>query len=118
MSIESYDPRLLEVWRRAPIEPVRLPVRSRAQAVTLRHRLYRLRAELRRNKHPLSHSAERAKVSIVAHTRGLYLVVVSRADEEFDEALRALGAPSEPRARESDPLEELLGPLPEPKRSA
>lgn len=95
-------------------------MRSRAQAVTLRHRLYRLRAELRRNNHPVAHAAERAKVSILSLPRDLYEVVVARADEEFNEALTAANlAPVAPTVpRESDPLEELLGPLPEPKRSA
>lgn len=119
MPIENYDPRLLEAWRLAPKEPVRIPVGTKAQAITLRHRLYRLRAELRRLDHPLSKSAERAKVSIVGKGRE-YEVVVGPADDEFDAALRAAKlevpppealAPDLPdldSPDELDPLEELL----------
>lgn len=110
MPIESYDPRLLEAWRRAPLEPVRIPVRSRAQAVTLRHRLYRLRAELRRMDHPLIHLADRAKISIIPHSRDHFEVVIARCDDEYDEALKAANLDL-PRA-EKDPLEEILGDLP------
>lgn len=123
MSLENFDPRLLEAWRLASKEPVRIPVTTRAQAITLRHRLYRLRAELRTLEHPLSKSAERAKVSIVAIGPSKFEVVVAPADDEFDAALRAakLEVPP-PEALESsfpeleepeeterlDPLEELL----------
>lgn len=115
MSLENYDPRLLEAWRQAPAGPVRIPVASRAQAITLRHRLYRLRAELRNLSHPLSASAERAKVSLLRRDNDQWEVVVAPADDEFDAALRAAHLSVPPPEALDPALPDLEAPLEEPE---
>jgi len=68
--IEEYE-RCLEIWRAAGIDDVLLPAMSRTDALSLRRRLYRIRAAMARQQHPYYESAARARISMIQVDTGV-----------------------------------------------
>lgn len=58
------EQRLLEVWRDAGLRPVEFRFDNTNAAVTFRHRMYKIRLAMEKEKHPYVASARRAKASI------------------------------------------------------
>ena len=71
MSVKDYDPRLIALWNDAALAPqgISLPFNGNTwnealnKATTQRHRMYRLRKDLEREKHPVSDNAKKCKIS-------------------------------------------------------
>jgi hypothetical protein len=63
MSVSAYDPLYIDLWRDGGTKGVELSM-PKNDAVALRHRLYRLRAAMLKESHPLAETAERGSVSI------------------------------------------------------
>ena len=121
MSLSDYDPRMIEVWREAATRPqgVVLPFlepggdseEARKKAITQRHRFYRLRKELERNKHPAAIAAGQCKIQVRLTTKDGKHIYPSKlvnwdpkniiavdlhfishnADAALDKALKAVG---------------------------
>lgn len=110
MPLSDYDPRYLELWRDGAIKPVRVPQKNRQAAVAMRHRLYRCRKEMEREKHPYSEAAGKVSISIIGvDSAGVdhkfstvarlpcpegqlrWQLLLDNADAVFDEALAEAG---------------------------
>ena len=110
MSTKDYTPQLLEVWRDAGLRPIHLPMPTLGAAVTFRHKMYRLRMDMRREKHAYADSAAKAKISIAVHLKNgttisfshrknftdadiarIELILSPSDGAEVDEALAAAG---------------------------
>ena len=68
--IEEYA-RCLELWRLAGTGEVLLPGMSRAQALSFRSRLYRIRAAMAAQQHPYYPSVAEAKISMIQIDTGV-----------------------------------------------
>lgn len=90
-SLSSYDPRLIELWRRAGTETVNLTVANHAIGVQLRQRLYRLRLILNSEKHDAAPAANRAMVQLTKNPDGTCTLTARPSDAELDSALSAAG---------------------------
>jgi hypothetical protein len=55
----------LELWRRAATEEILLPGMSRGEALSLRSRLYRIRAAMEQQRHTYYPDVARAKISVI-----------------------------------------------------
>ncbi len=55
----------LELWRRAATEEMLLPGMPRSEALSLRSRLYRIRAAMKRQGHTYFPDVARAKISLI-----------------------------------------------------
>ena len=64
MPVSNYDIVMLEVFRKAATEDVRIELPHRKNAVHLRHRLNNLRGEMRKENHHLRGIAEGVQLSI------------------------------------------------------
>jgi hypothetical protein len=62
--IEEYA-RCLELWRAAATEEIVVSGMSRSEALSLRSRLYRIRAAMEQQRHPYYENVARAKISIM-----------------------------------------------------
>lgn len=62
--IEDYE-HCLEIWSSAGTGEIMLSAMSRADAMSLRHRLYRIRAAMKAQQHPYYKSAAGAKISVI-----------------------------------------------------
>ena len=62
--IEEYA-RCLELWRAAAAEEILLPGMSRSEALSLRSRLYRIRAAMKNQGRPYYPHAATAKISLL-----------------------------------------------------
>lgn len=60
----NYDTRLMQIWENSAAKPVVISPITREQAVSLRHKLYRLRAQLRKDKHALAEIANQSMITI------------------------------------------------------
>lgn len=88
--LTSYDPRFLEVWRRAAKEDITLMFGSKARATKFRQELNELRAELRRHNHTLTTQINSAKVRIFQ--QGLdWILQISLIDHDYDDVFAAAG---------------------------
>ena len=63
--LQHRDPRWLELWRDAGMSEKILKCKSRADASTRRHFLYRLRLQMKKENHPWYSSAIKAKISLI-----------------------------------------------------
>lgn len=93
MDINAFDPRLIEAWKRAALEPVVLNVANRNMALQLRQRLYRLRKALGNAKHDAYALAVRASIQITSDDSHPpeWKVVIAPADAKLDASLTAAG---------------------------
>jgi len=55
----------LELWRRAATEEILLPGMSRSEALSLRSRLYRIRAAMKQQRHTYFPDIARMKISVI-----------------------------------------------------
>lgn len=101
--VASYDPRWVDVWVRAALDPVKLPFPDKKSAIAQRHSLYRLRDAMRLERHPMSGEADKCKVSgphyddPAADKEGpCYMVVRSKETAEGQAALEAAGFTTRP----------------------
>ena len=62
--IEDYE-HCLEIWSSAGTDEIMLPAMSRAYAMSLRRRLYRIRASLKAQQHPYYERAAGATISVI-----------------------------------------------------
>ena len=70
MSTSDYEPRYLELWRDAAAKEIALPMQSREDAFSFRHRLYRCRLAMKAENHPWYELAKTVSVSIQAQEDG------------------------------------------------
>lgn len=93
--LTSFDPRLLEIWRRiAQSEDlITVSFRTKALATKFRQELNKLRVALRACDHNLVPYINPAKIRIREPLApdGLWDVEISQTDHEYDEALAAAG---------------------------
>jgi hypothetical protein len=68
--IEDYK-HCLEIWSSAGTDQILLPVMSRAEAMSLRHRLYRIRAAMKAQRHPYYERAAGATISLIQVDTGV-----------------------------------------------
>lgn len=90
MSTSNYDPRYLELWRDGGTKGVELKM-GKAEAVALRHRLYRLRAAMKAENHPWYSAAERAAISILFTGSGSESWQAYSTDKQVERICAALG---------------------------
>lgn len=95
MSTKDYNPGMIEAWNKAASEEVVIPFliegltvdEARKKAITQRHRFYRLRAEMVREKHLFAPNATRCKIQLRLTTlKGTYIYPSTRKtwkDEEI-----------------------------------
>lgn len=90
--LSSFMPELLEVWKKAALQPVKLTLADRSAAIRLRYRLYSLRKSMEAANHELFSSAQHAVISIRetpgAHTWDL---IVQPSDSDLQQAIRSAG---------------------------
>ena len=111
MSTSDFDPRFLELWRDGGTRRVVLPMVDVDSAIALRHRLYRCRQQMKKEKHPFYELASRAAISVIAVLKDKseklfsskkstpidpeqvleWIMAIQPADTRFDEALAAVG---------------------------
>lgn len=110
MALSDFDPRYLELWRDGAVRPVRVPQKDRKAAVTMRHRLYRCRSEMVKEKHEYADQAGRVSISIVGvgpdnvehrfstvgrlpypEAQMKWALLLDNTDATFDEALTQAG---------------------------
>lgn len=91
--INSFDPRLIEAWKRAATETITLNVANRSMALQLRQRLYRLRKAMGDNNHEVYKLAVRASIQIRPDDLRApeWQVVLAPADAKLDASLSAAG---------------------------
>ena len=71
MSVKDYDPRLVQLWAQAALRADGIHLlfdeadadKSLRKATTQRHRMYRLRKEMERERHPDADNAKKCKIS-------------------------------------------------------
>jgi len=70
MSFVDEYARCLELWRAAGADEVLLPGISRSEALSLRSRLYRIRAAMKDQRHPYYPNAAGAKIALIQMDTG------------------------------------------------
>jgi hypothetical protein len=68
--IEDYE-HCLEIWSLAGTDEIMLPAMSRADAMSLRRRLYRIRAAMKAQQHPDYERAAGATISVIQVDTGV-----------------------------------------------
>ena len=61
----------LELWRRAATDEILLPGMPRREALSLRSRLYRIRAAMEQQRHPYYPNVAHAKISVIPLDTGV-----------------------------------------------
>ena len=89
--LSTFDPRLIELWRKAATEPVRITVASHAIAVQLRQRLYRLRKTLNAADHEVAPAANHVLLQLTKNPDGTATITATASDKILDAALDAAG---------------------------
>lgn len=89
--LNTYDPRLIELWRKAATEPVKITLGNYAIAVQLRQRLYRLRKTLNETQHEVSLAANRVLLQLTKNPDGTATITATASDKLLDSALDAAG---------------------------
>ena len=112
--VASFDALLLELFRRAATEPVRVVLPSPAAAHRLRFRLHSLREAMRREKHPALALAEAVTIRIVQSIDSAVLLA-SPSDAEFADVLGVAGVKADAAAQAAsekiEPMDEFLSKL-------
>lgn len=89
-SLSKYSPLMIEAWRKACLDPVELPVSTKPEATSLRHRLYKCRKDIKAARHEIADMTDR--VTITIEQRGdLWWVVMNPAEANYDETFRKAG---------------------------
>lgn len=83
--LESFDPRLKDIWLTAVRQPVELQFSTAKQAIRFQHRLQQYRAALKRVDPEAARLLYRAKCS-----RSGNALLVTKQDEEFSEVLNQI----------------------------
>ena len=98
-ALESYDPRLLQIWIDAGHKVVEIPVASQSEGTVFRQRLYRLRTAMKNHNHPAwancAKCTARIREVITEGKRG-YKLVIENFDARFNAGLEAAGYKDEP----------------------
>lgn len=92
--LAKYSPLMIEAWRKACLEPVHLPVETKAEATSLRHRLYKCRVDIRATRHEIADMTERVTISIEERSGldgPLWYVVMNPAEANYDATFKAAG---------------------------
>ena len=94
--VASYESRWLEVWRDAAVRDIILKKDTEGDAIALRHRLYRLRLAMKRERHPYYDQAAKVKISNpkqMGQSDGStkWVMVMKHADREHEDTLREAG---------------------------
>lgn len=91
--VASYDKRMIELWRAGGVRPTQVKIGTRNTAITFRHRMYKLREQMRREKHEDLAVAERAKISLLENSLDPngWCIVVKPTDADFGPILDAAG---------------------------
>lgn len=94
MSVAQYGPKLLEFWRAASLQPMELTTPEHKLAIQLRHRLYKLRLEIKRDKEPEMQDLFRLASRVTLRIEPIQLdglqqwrIIAAHSDEQFDELL-------------------------------
>jgi hypothetical protein len=89
--VAAYDSRLVEIWKRAYLEDVEVPMESKAAGVAFRHRMYRLRAAMQRELHPAYENAAKCSIPNPYQRGPQWYIRVGNADKKYEAALVAAG---------------------------
>lgn len=93
--LTSFDPRLLELWRRVANDDtiITIPFRSKELAIKFRQDLNKLRVALRACDHHLVPYINPAKIRLrePCNLADHWIVEISQTDHEYDEAFAAAG---------------------------
>lgn len=112
--VASFDARLLELFRRAATEPVRVILPTSKAANRLRFRLHALRKAMRNEQHPALSLAEAVTLRLT-QTADSYILTASPSDAEFANVLGTAGikvdATSQAAAERLEPMDEFLSKL-------
>ncbi len=112
--VASFDARLLELFRRAASEPVRVVFPSARAAHRLRFRLHSLRTAMRREAHPMLALAEAVTIRIT-HSIDATVLIAGPADDDLASALDSIGlvvdSDSAAASEAIEPMDEFLSKL-------
>ncbi len=112
--VASFDARLLELFRRAAEEPVRVVFPSARAAHRLRFRLHSLRQAMRREAHPMLALAEAVTIRIT-HSIDATVLIAGPADDDLASALDSIGlvvdSDSAAASEDLEPMDEFLSRL-------
>lgn len=110
--VASFDARLLELFRRAAAEPVRVELPSHRAAHRLRFRLHSLRKSMRAESHPMLALAEAVTIRIDFDE---HVLIAGPADADFTPALAAAGlvvdSAAAAESEKLEPMDEFLSKL-------
>ena len=85
------DPKLLEAWQRGGLTTLTIGPLDPTDAKSLRHRLYRVRAAMRRQGHADCAVADQATIALRETGTGQVNVVIYPANLVINQALEAAG---------------------------
>ncbi len=112
--VASFDARLLELFRRAAAEPVRLVFPSSRPAHRLRFRLHSLRQAMRREAHPMLVFAEAVTIRLTLGADATILTA-GPADDDLAGALDSIGlvvdSAAAAKSENAEPMDEFLSKL-------
>lgn len=90
MSVKNYAPELIELFRVATQQEVVIELTTKSAAHRLRFRMHNLRADMRKEHHPLLALAELSQLSVTGEGNSWQLTIFP-ADSDFVGAIRAAG---------------------------
>lgn len=91
MSVNSFAPEMIELFRRAATAEVTIQCSTHAKAVSFRHRLHSLRRAMRKENHYLASLAEQVVIRIAKRDDGKATMIAGPGDPELVAALRQAG---------------------------
>lgn len=89
--LESFAPELRLAWQKSSLSTIKIKVENRAQATSLRHRLYKLRMALKDANDPLYQTAQYGTIRIEPEATGAFFVILEPADSSFKAAFKEAG---------------------------
>ncbi len=108
--VASFDPRLLELFRRAATEPFRVVLPSRRAAIRMHFRLHYLRTAMRAEQHPMLALAE----AVIVRRDG-QVITAEPVDTDLAGALDSAGlvvdSDSAAASEAIEPMDEFLSKL-------
>ncbi len=91
-TVSSYSPELLELLRKAAVEPVEIGPLTEKAAFRLRFRLYSLRKQMRKEAHPDTPLADRVTVKLRYPAQDSVIVLCTpEGDADLIQAIRDAG---------------------------
>lgn len=97
MKVASYDPHLLELWRRGAMKEIELKIADteespgRNLAIALRQRMYALRKQMEVESHPMWPLAARAMIRLFEEENGYARLIVCPVDSKYIQAIHDAG---------------------------